>query len=190
MGFKGVKIIQARFRDAYLNVDLDFNPDNVIIEQAYRLGNGNNPRPIIAKFLNFKDKQKIQNRIKEKLNDDELEWENPHRVREDFTQGVRDQRKALCLTWKTPGRQKNNKKTTNKQKTTTTKKNNNKKQQQKNNNKKQEDHDGPISLTWANRFAYLLLKFQPSSQDFCINFIAPTPPPTLPRTTTPPSMIF
>ena len=28
---------------------------------------------------------------------------------------------------------------------------------------KQEDHDGPISLTWPNRFAYLLLKFQPSS---------------------------
>ena len=28
---------------------------------------------------------------------------------------------------------------------------------------KQEDHDGPISLTWANRFAYLLLKIQPSS---------------------------
>ena len=41
---------------------------------------------------------------------------------------------------------------------------------------KQEDHDGPISLTWANRFAYLLLKFQPSLllYDFCINFIAPT----------------
>ena len=30
-------------------------------------------------------------------------------------------------------------------------------------NKKQEDHDGPISLTWPNWFAYLLLKFQPSS---------------------------
>ena len=30
-------------------------------------------------------------------------------------------------------------------------------------NKRQEDHDGPISLTWPNRFAYLLLKFQPSS---------------------------
>ena len=30
-------------------------------------------------------------------------------------------------------------------------------------NEKQEDHDGPISLTWANSFAYLLLKFQPSS---------------------------
>ena len=28
--------------------------------------------------------------------------------------------------------------------------------------KKQEDHDGPILLTWANSFAYLLLKFQPS----------------------------
>ena len=28
---------------------------------------------------------------------------------------------------------------------------------------KQEDHDGPISLTWPNRFAYLLLKIQPSS---------------------------
>ena len=27
----------------------------------------------------------------------------------------------------------------------------------------QEDHHGPISLTSANRFAYLLLKFQPSS---------------------------
>ena len=27
----------------------------------------------------------------------------------------------------------------------------------------QEDHDGPISRTWPNRFAYLLLKFQPSS---------------------------
>ena len=27
----------------------------------------------------------------------------------------------------------------------------------------QEDHDGPKSLTWPNRFAYLLLKFQPSS---------------------------
>ena len=30
-------------------------------------------------------------------------------------------------------------------------------------NKLQEDHDGPISLTWANRFAYLMLKFQPSA---------------------------
>ena len=29
--------------------------------------------------------------------------------------------------------------------------------------KKQEDHDGPISLTWSNRFAYLLFKIQPSS---------------------------
>ena len=28
---------------------------------------------------------------------------------------------------------------------------------------KQEDYDGPISLTWANRFAYLLLKILPSS---------------------------
>ena len=28
---------------------------------------------------------------------------------------------------------------------------------------KQEGHDGPISLTWANSFANLLLKFQPSS---------------------------
>ena len=28
--------------------------------------------------------------------------------------------------------------------------------------KKQEDHDDPISFTWANSFAYLLLKFQPS----------------------------
>ena len=27
---------------------------------------------------------------------------------------------------------------------------------------KQEDYDGPLSLTWANSFAYLLLKFQPS----------------------------
>ena len=35
----------------------------------------------------------------------------------------------------------------------------------------QEDHNDPISLTWANRFAYLLLQFHPSSllQDFCIN---------------------
>ena len=30
-------------------------------------------------------------------------------------------------------------------------------------NNKEEDHDGPISLTWANSFAYLLFKFQPSS---------------------------
>ena len=46
-----------------------------------------------------------------------------------------------------------------------------------NSNTKQEDHDGPISLTWANRFAYLLFKFQPSSllEDFCINFIALPP---------------
>ena len=28
---------------------------------------------------------------------------------------------------------------------------------------KQDDHDGPISITWANRFAYLLFKFQPMS---------------------------
>ena len=28
---------------------------------------------------------------------------------------------------------------------------------------KQEDHDGRISVTWANSFANLLLKFQPSS---------------------------
>ena len=38
-----------------------------------------------------------------------------------------------------------------------------KKQKKKTTNKQQEDHDGPISLTWANSFAYLLLKFQPSS---------------------------
>ena len=29
--------------------------------------------------------------------------------------------------------------------------------------KQQEDHDGPISITWANSFAYLLLNVQPSS---------------------------
>ena len=34
----------------------------------------------------------------------------------------------------------------------------------------QEDHDGPVSLTWANRFAYLLLKFQPS---FLYKFYSP-----------------
>ena len=37
------------------------------------------------------------------------------------------------------------------------------KNQQITKTKQQEDHDGPISLTWPNRFAYLLLKFQPSS---------------------------
>ena len=58
--------------------------------------NGNKPRPIIAKFLSYKDKQAIQNRIREKINEDEGEWENPHRVSEDFTQGVRDQRKGLA----------------------------------------------------------------------------------------------
>ena len=26
-------------------------------------------------------------------------------------------------------------------------------------NKQHEDHDGPISLTWANRFTYLKMKF-------------------------------
>ena len=41
---------------------------------------------------------------------------------------------------------------------------------------KQEDHDGPISLTWANRFAYLLLKFQPSSLlRFMYKFYSPAP---------------
>ena len=35
--------------------------------------------------------------------------------------------------------------------------------QQNNTKYVQEDHDGPISLTWANSFANLLLKFQPSS---------------------------
>ena len=34
---------------------------------------------------------------------------------------------------------------------------------EKKNKNKQEDHDGPILLTWSNRFAYLLLKIQPSS---------------------------
>ncbi|MCG7879743.1 MAG: hypothetical protein N0C90_25955 [Candidatus Thiodiazotropha endolucinida] len=78
----------------YMSYDLDINPESVMIERAHRLGNGNKPRPIIAKFLNFKDKQKVQNRIKEKIRD-EREWENPHRVSEDFTQSVRDQRKGL-----------------------------------------------------------------------------------------------
>lgn len=45
--------------------------------------------------MSYKDKQSIQKRIKEKLSNEELEWENPHRVSEDFTQGVRDQRKGL-----------------------------------------------------------------------------------------------
>ena len=42
---------------------------------------------------------------------------------------------------------------------------------------KQEDHDGPISLTWANSFAYLLLKFQPSSLliRFLYKFYSPAP---------------
>lgn len=80
----------------YMSSDLEIDPDNVEIERAHRLGRGTNrPRPIIAKFLNFKDKQRIQNRIKEKLTGNEEEWENPHRVSEDYTQGVRDQRKAL-----------------------------------------------------------------------------------------------
>ena len=50
--------------------------------------------------------------------------------------------------------------------------------------RKQEDHDGPISLTWPNRLAYLLLKFQPSSllYEFCINFIALTTPTHLHHT--------
>ena len=37
----------------------------------------------------------------------------------------------------------------------------------------QEDHDGPISLIWANRFIYLILKFHISRllEDFCISFV-------------------
>ena len=76
--------------------DFNLDPRRVVIERAHRLGNGNNPRPIIAKFLSYKDKPAIQIRIREKINDDELAWENPHRVSEDFTQGVRDQRKGLA----------------------------------------------------------------------------------------------
>ena len=45
-----------------------------------------------------------------------------------------------------------------------------KKTLKKKNPSKQEDHDGPILLTWANRFAYLLLKFQPSSLRFMYKF--------------------
>ena len=42
---------------------------------------------------------------------------------------------------------------------------------------KQEDYDGPLSLTWAYRFAYSLLKFQPSSLllRFLYKFCSPGP---------------
>ena len=57
----------------YMNDDLNLDPRRVVIERAHRLGNGNKPRPIIAKFLSYKDKQSIQNRIREKINDDVVE---------------------------------------------------------------------------------------------------------------------
>ena len=42
----------------YMSDDLSLDPGNVVIERAHRLGNGNKPRPIIAMFLSYKDKQK------------------------------------------------------------------------------------------------------------------------------------
>ena len=53
---------------------------------------------------------------------------------------------------------------------------------------KQEDHNGPISLTWANRFAYLLLKFSAkfTALGFLYKFYSTNPPPPQPPPPPPP----
>ena len=48
-----------------------------------RLGGTGNQRPIIVKFLNFKTKEKIKSKIRQKLKADEY-WVNPNRVADDF----------------------------------------------------------------------------------------------------------
>lgn len=64
------------------------------IERAHRLDRVGNQRPIIAKFLNFKDKEKIKSKIRQLQSDDDS-WVNPHRVTDDFAPGIREDRKEL-----------------------------------------------------------------------------------------------
>lgn len=64
------------------------------IKRAHRLGRVGNQRPIIAKFLNFKDKEKIKSKIRQLQSDDD-NWVNPHRVTDDFAPGIREDRKEL-----------------------------------------------------------------------------------------------
>ena len=78
----------------YLREELSLDLREFEIERAHRLGGTGNQRPIIVKFLNFKTKEKIKSKIRQKLTDDE-DWVNPHRVADDFAQGVREDRKEL-----------------------------------------------------------------------------------------------
>ena len=70
------------------------NISDIEIERAHRLGRVGNQRPIITKFLNFKDKEKIKSKIRQLQSDDDR-WVNPHRVTDDFAPGIRNDRKKL-----------------------------------------------------------------------------------------------
>ena len=78
----------------YLHEDLGMSTSGIEIERAHRLGRVGNQRPIIAKFLNFKDKEKIKSKIRQ-IQSDDVNWVNPHRVTDDFAPGIREDRKEL-----------------------------------------------------------------------------------------------
>jgi hypothetical protein len=61
------------------------------IERAHRLQGARDPRPIIAKFNSYKDKQRILTQARQVLKGSD----NNLRVSEDFTKRVRDERREL-----------------------------------------------------------------------------------------------
>lgn len=73
-----------------LNDHLEIEPDEVVIERAHRVGKKvpDKPRPIIAKFLNYKDKDKIWNNRKKFKGTNVM-------VREEFSERISQKRKDL-----------------------------------------------------------------------------------------------
>ena len=78
---------ETKFRN--LAKDMDIDPNNIIVQRCHRINTSSSPRPIIVKFLHFKDRQLIFHTAIKKLKS------TPYRVSEDFSKRVREIRKKL-----------------------------------------------------------------------------------------------
>ncbi|MES9879851.1 MAG: hypothetical protein ABW185_03120 [Sedimenticola sp.] len=85
-------VSETKVKD-YMRDTLSMNTDDIHIERAHRLTRRRNS-PIIAKFNDYKQRQSVFEAVNEKRRHDS-NWVNPHRVTEDFTQRVRNDRRNL-----------------------------------------------------------------------------------------------
>ena len=81
------KDTENKVNDILKSIDID--PTPIVIQRCHRLTSTAKPRPVIVKFLRFKDRELIFSEAMKKLKS------TPYRVSEDFTKRIRELRKKL-----------------------------------------------------------------------------------------------